>query len=68
MVPETPTIPPFPTLHWSYDNEKYCINENDADKLLDYGENKMPLFIYQLDQYTRQIQLIFKALKEPEPD
>ena len=65
MVPEVPTIPPFPTLQWSYENEKYCINENDADKLLDYGENGLVNFRYELEQFERHMRLILEALKEP---
>lgn len=65
MAPEAPTIPVFPTLNWSYENGLYCIAEADADKLLDYGENELPLFAHRYEQYLRQIGLILDALSKP---
>ena len=65
MTPEAPSIPPFPTLQWSYADGRYCIGESDADKLLAYGENSLPLFTYELKQYTQQVHLILEALKNP---
>jgi len=63
MAPEAPTIPAFPELAWSYRNGLYCITEEDADKLLDYGENKLPLLKREIDTYRRQILLILGALE-----
>jgi hypothetical protein len=65
MAPEAPTIPAFPTLNWTYQNGLYCISETDADKLLDYGENELPLFAHRYEQYLRQIGLILEALSKP---
>lgn len=65
MVVEAPSLPPFPELGWSYQDGMYCIGESDADKLLDYGENALPLFRYELDQYTRQVHTILEALETP---
>lgn len=65
MVPDAPEVPEFPALEWSYSNNAYSITEDDADKLLDYGENELPLFRYQFDQFKRQVLLIFEALKSP---
>lgn len=64
MVPEAPSLPPFPTLQWAYVDGRYCIGESDADKLLDYGENGIPLFTYDLKQYQRKMFLILEALKQ----
>jgi hypothetical protein len=65
MAPEAPNIPVFPTLAWTYQNGLYCIAETDADKLLDYGENALPLFAHRYDQYLRQMRLILDALAKP---
>jgi len=65
MAPETPTLPTFPTLNWTYQNGLYCISEEDADKLLDYGENELPLFSQRYDQYQRRMRLILDALAKP---
>ncbi|NCC90318.1 MAG: hypothetical protein EOM01_08215 [Spirochaetia bacterium] len=65
MAPEAPTIPVFPALSWTYENGLYCIAETDADKLLDYGENELPLFAHRYGQYVRQIHLILETLSQP---
>ncbi|MPN48279.1 hypothetical protein SDC9_195885 [bioreactor metagenome] len=65
MAPEAPAIPAFPVLGWSYENGLYCISEADADALLDYGENALPLFAHRYDQYLRQVDLILDALAGP---
>jgi hypothetical protein len=62
MAPEAPAIPTFPTLNWTYENGLYCIAEADADALLDYGENELPLFAHRYGQYLRQMRLILDAL------
>ena len=65
MAPEVPNLPPFPELGWSYGDDLYCLSEEDADKLLNYGENTLPLFRYELNLYTRQLHIILEALKNP---
>ncbi|MDD3997833.1 MAG: hypothetical protein PHH86_09010, partial [Sphaerochaetaceae bacterium] len=65
MAPEAPTIPVFPALNWTYQNGLYCIAEADADALLDYGENALPLFAHRYGQYQRQIRIILDALAGP---
>jgi hypothetical protein len=65
MAPEAPDIPAFPTLSWSYADGRYCITEEDADALLDYGENELPLFAHRYGQYVRQMRLILDALAGP---
>ena len=65
MAPEAPTIPTFPTLNWTYQNGLYCISEEDADRLLDFGENDLPLFAQRYDQYQRRMLLIMDALAKP---
>ena len=65
MAPEAPTIPVFPTLNWIYENGLYCIAEADADALLDYGENALPLFAHRYSQYLRQMRLILDELVRP---
>ena len=65
MAPEAPNIPAFPEQSWSYENGLYCIPEADADALLDYGENELPLFAHRYDQFLRQMHLILDALAKP---
>ncbi len=65
MAPVAPAIPAFPTLHWSYAEGLYGIGEADADALLDYGENELPLFARRYDQFMRQMRLVLEALANP---
>ena len=62
MIPELPEVPAFPELSWSFDDGKYCISEADVDELLDYGENTMPLFRFELDSYKKQLDIVIKQL------
>ena len=65
MAPEAPAIPTFPALNWTHENDLYCLAEADADALLAYGENALPLFAHQYDQYVRQMRIILNALVGP---
>lgn len=62
MIPQLPEIPSFPELSWSFENNKYSISESDVDKLLDYGENKMPLFKFELESYKKQLDIVLQKL------
>lgn len=68
MFPEVPTPPSLPALQWSFECGKYCIDEADADKLLDYGENELPLFAHHLEQYQRKVKTILDAIAGPRQD
>lgn len=63
LVPPLPPFPEFPTLHWTYEGGLYSIGEEDVDKLLDYGENKIPLYKDEIERYKRKMELILKALE-----
>ena len=62
MIPALPEPPQFPVLHWSYSGGLYSINEEDVDKLLDYGENRLPRFRWELDQYQKSLDSILPSL------
>ena len=62
MIPDLPEVPSFPTLHWSYSDGLYSINEEDVDKLLDYGENRLPRFRWELEQYERSLSVVLSAM------
>ena len=63
MVPKIPEVPVFPFLHWMEDAGKYCIPEEDADALLDYGENQMPMFRHELMQYEKKLEILLESLR-----
>lgn len=62
MIPALPEVPSFPELSWSFHDGLYCISEGDADRLLDYGENRLPLFRWELASYEKQLALIVEQL------
>jgi hypothetical protein len=62
MIPTLPEIPSMPELTWTFKDGLYCITESDADKLLDYGENRITLFRYEIDLYKRQLDIVLKQL------
>ena len=61
MIPPLPSIPSFPELTWEFQDGRYSIDKADADKLLDYGENKLPLYRYQMDVYQASLESIKEA-------
>lgn len=61
-IPPLPSLPPFPVLNWRYEGGRYCIGETDVDELLDYGENQIPLYLFELEQYTEGLSIIIEAL------
>lgn len=62
MIPDLPEIPTFPKLNWNFETDKYYINEEDVDKLLNYGEYELPLYRYEMDIYRKQLGLILKEI------
>ena len=64
MFPSLPDLPSFPTLEWKYEDGCYSISEEDVDKLLDYGENKIPLYKYEIDVYSREMEVLKETLKK----
>jgi hypothetical protein len=62
MLPELPAVPSFPELSWSFHDGLYCISESDVDRLLDYGENMMPLLKSELGLYKRQLDIVLNQL------
>ena len=62
MIPALPEVPALPELKWVYKNGLYCLDEQNVDKLLDYGENTLPRFRWELEQYQRKLDSILKSL------
>lgn len=62
MIPDLPDVPSFPALNWTYQDGLYCLDETNVDKLLDYGENTLPRFRWELKQYQRKLDSILQAL------
>ena len=62
MIPVLPEVPSLPQLEWHYTDGMYWLDERTVDKLLDYGENTLPRFRWDLEQYQRKLDSILQAL------
>lgn len=62
LLPDPPVIPEFPQLKWAYSEGRYSIDEADVDKLLDFRDNALPQYRYEVEVYTAQVDAIIKGL------
>lgn len=63
MIPDLPELPPFPELQWMLEeNGRYSISEEDADRLLDYRDNSLPLYRFRIEQYQRELDILKNAI------
>lgn len=69
MIPDLPELPPFPELQWMLEeNGRYSIPDEDADRLLDYRDNSLPLYRFRIEQYQRELETIKEALSASNGD
>lgn len=61
-VPELPERPRWPNVSWSYDDGRYSLSEEDVDKVLDYLENGIPLYEFELGIYKEQLQVVLDGI------
>jgi hypothetical protein len=54
----------LPEVMWIYHDGMYCLSEEDADRILDFKENTLPQFLWELEQYKKEINIVFDALTE----
>ena len=64
MIPDLPEIPTFPKLTWNFETDKYYINEEDVDKLLNYGEYELPLYRFEMEIYEKNFEIIMNSFKK----
>ena len=63
MIPDLPELPSFPELHWVLEaNGRYSISEEDADRLLDYRDNELPLYCFEIERYQSELRVITDSL------
>ena len=62
LVPDLPELPAWPKLQWEYSDGRYSLSEADVDKVLDYWENKIPLYQYQMEIYKKELTVILDHL------
>ena len=62
MIPALPDVPSLSQLEWHYLNGMYCLDETNVDRLLDFGENILPRFRWELSQYQKKLDSVIQAL------
>lgn len=62
QIPDLPDIPAWPEVIWSYEDGKYCLVEEDVDKVLDYLENRMPLYRFEMEQFGEQLRIVLDGI------
>ena len=63
MIPDLPVLPSFPELHWELEeNGRYSISEEDADRLLDYRDDELPMYRFKIDRYQSELDTVSEAL------
>jgi hypothetical protein len=61
MIPALPAVPELPVLNWQYKDGLYCLSETDVDLFLDYKDNTLPRFKWEMDQYRRKLEIVIEA-------
>lgn len=56
-------MPAWPQLQWEFRDGYYCLTESDIDKVLDYWENQIPEYRYEMELYQKKLQIILDALE-----
>lgn len=63
MIPDLPEPPSFPELQWELEeNGRYSISEEDADRLLNYRDNELPLYRFEIEKYQREMRIIAESI------
>lgn len=69
MIPDLPEPPTFPELKWELEeNGRYSIQEEDADRLLDYRDNELPLYRFEIERYRRELGVVINAFSSIDDD
>lgn len=62
MLPEVPELPAWPDLDWQYQDGRYSLTEADVDKVLDYWENKIPQYQYEIELFKEKLAIVMDHL------
>lgn len=62
QVPDLPDTPEWPSVTWSYSDGRYYLLEGDVDKVLDYLENQIPQYKFEIGQYEEQLQIVLDGI------
>lgn len=62
MLPTFPEFPAFPQLEWQDDNGRQSISNEDAVKFLDYWENDIAEYQFEVKKYRDSLEVVLEAL------
>ena len=62
-IPEHPVLPEWPCVSWEYDDGRFSLSEEDVDKVLNYLENEIPLYTFEVEQYEAELNIVLDALR-----
>ena len=62
MVPEHPELPEWPKLNWISGDGIQSISNKDALKIIEYWENLIPQYLYEVDVYKKDIAVLMDAM------
>lgn len=58
LIPELPELPAWPDLNWQYEDGRYSLSEAEVDKILDYWENQIPMYQYQIKLFKDKLAVV----------
>lgn len=64
-VPSLPNVPEFPlSMDWDYNKDLglYTLPERDVDRLLDYRDNLIPMYLAQMNLYEEELLSIIDRI------
>lgn len=65
MMPTLPEYPEFPSLEWKYEESgRYSLSETDVDKFLSYMENDITLYLWEIEQYKKKLEVVTSAMED----
>ena len=63
LIPESPTLPRFPVLSWEIeDNGRFSITREDADRLLDYRDNLIPQYEWEMEKWIDKQKAVLECI------
>lgn len=60
--PILPMLPEWPDVVWAYEDGRYSLNEADVDKVLNYLENDLTLYKFEIEAYKEKLQIVLDGI------